>query len=739
MDVNGGRYRALAEAGAAGVLITNFVPEETSPDDVVWFNGQGFNSWYHEKEAPRLPVFSTPPRRARKLLGLLKNGPVFAHGEMKTRIYDGEIYTVTAVIPGESEEEYALFAHLYEPFIADDAVGFGVACELGRVLLQRGVKLKKTLRVVFSMELYGFSAFLADPARRRRIFAAMNLDSCAHWNRVIDFRKSPIFLPLFTDWFYRDRFTKYLPSFQWTESRGNLSDDTFGGDPAIGVVTNWLRNPCGSYHHNTGRHFELDWLVLKEEFPVMAAAVEELLTDGPSGNYDRRAAREMKAAAAPILNDPELTAFEKSIRLEAEYDRYAGMLRSWERFTGKKADFGPLKSVYEAKKRKTGPIRGELFSTAENRARGIVPERLLLGAPFGLSHVPYPERRRTAVSRMFWALFDGKRDLLTCVRILDGNSGVRTAPPQIAKIIDDLRFLERYGYVRLRPAVTVGGREIRNAFRELGLHAGMKLVVHSAFSALGQVEGGPELFCRLLQESLGKSGTLLMPVFAFPLYKGKDVRQFFDFRDTPSCCGILTETFRRLPGVFRSADPCHSFAAWGAGAADLVRDHHKVPTVSARSPLGLLEAADGWCLTVSAAGAVTFMHVVESSAGVPCLGVRTEEFPAVLSDGSKVKLRTWGWRATTCPDCPARRTAEIFDLMRKAKALRELPLGNAMLCLFRLADYRKAYETLLRKIPCRSRKVRPRVSAFTVKSDWDAKHDKLKKTTAFTGDLPEFR
>lgn len=738
VDVNGARYRALAEAGAAGVLVTKFSVVETSPDDVVWFNGQGYNSWYHEKEAPRLPVFSVPPRRAMKLLELLKKGPVFAHGEMKTRIYDGEIYTVTAIIPGESEEEYALFAHIYEPFAADDALGFATACEMGRVMVQRSVKPKKTLRVVISMELYGFSAFLADPERRRRIVAALSLDSVSYSLPEITFRLSTVSLPFFADWFYRDWFTKYLPSFAWSETRGNLSDDTFGGDPDLGIPTNWVRSPCGAYHHNTCRYFEPNWLLVKEKFPVLAAAVEQLITDGPAENYDQRAVREFTAEAKLILKDRELTDFEKAVRLEAEFNRYVGMLRSWEKFTGRRADLAPLTEAYDARKSKPGQIRHELFSPMERRAHAVVPERLRLGAPFGLSHVPYEERRKTTVSRMLWSLFDGKRDLLTCVRILDGNGNARTLPQQIGKIIDDLRFLEKYGYVRLLPAATIGGKEIRAAFRRLGIHSGMKLVVHSAFSAIGKVEGGPELFCRTLMESIGKEGTLLMPVFTFPLYAGKDFGQPFDYRNTPSCCGILTETFRTMPGVLRSADPCHSFAAWGAGAADFVRNHHKVPTVSELSPLGLLEAADGWCLTVSAAGAVTFMHVVESSFGAPCLGVRTEEFPAILSDGRRVKLRTWGWRATTCPDCPAHQTLEIFTLMRKAKALREVPLGNAMLCLFRLADYRQAYETLLRKTPCRSRKVRPRVCAFTVKSDWDAKRSKLKESTAFTDDLPEF-
>ena len=448
-NISGVRYRTLAEAGAAGLLVTSFDGLESSPDDVVWFNGQGYNGWYHEKEAPRLPVFSMPPRRGVKLLELLKKGKVTAHGEMNTRIYDGEIYTVTGIIPGESKEEYALFAHVYEPFVADDALGFAAACELGRMLIRRKAKLKKTLRVVISMELYGFSAFLADIKRRSRIIAAMSLDGFNYLCPKLDLRLSTVSLPFFTDWFYRDWFQKYLPTFEWSESKGNLSDDTFGGDPDIGIPTNWMRCPCGSSHHSTSKYFQPDWLLVKEKFLVMAGALETLLTDGPSGNYNARAVRDFKAAAKAILDNDGLTGFEKSVRLEAEYNRYSAMLASWERFTGGDADHCPLQQQYDRLKGKAGPVRNELFGTEENRARNIIPKRLLPGQPCCQSRVPYAERRKIAMPRLLWSLFDGSRDLLTCVRIMDGETGRRTDPAQIMNFIEVLQFLEQYGYVRI--------------------------------------------------------------------------------------------------------------------------------------------------------------------------------------------------------------------------------------------------------------------------------------------------
>ena len=736
VDVSGARYRAMAEAGAAGFVMTNRAVMDTSPDDVIWYNGQGFCGWYHEKEAPRLPVFSIPPRLAVKLLERLKKGKVTAHGEMNTRIYNGEIYTVTAVIPGESKEEYALFAHVYEPFAADDALGFAAACEIGQVIAERKVKLKKTLRVVISMELYGFSAYLADVKRRSRICAALSLDGFTYMQAKLDLRLSPISLPYFTDWFYRDWLQKYLPSFEWAESKGNLSDDTFGGDPDIGVPTNWVRSPCASYHHNTSRFFQPDWLLVKEKFPVLAGAVETLLTGGPAENYNPRAVREFKAAAMEILKEKSLTGFEKSVRLESEFDRYSAMLESWAKFTGKTAVLKPLKAAYEALKSKIGPVGYDRFSAMEYRAINVIPKRLTLGAPFCMSRVPYKERKKVTMPRMLWSLFDGKRDLLTCIRILDGEYKNRTGAGSIKANLDALHYLEKYGYVHLQPAVVVAPDDIRKAFRKLGLRAGMNLVVHSTFSSVGKVEGGAEAFCKELIRTLGPKGTLLMPAFTFQLYEGKEFGQPFDVRNTPSCCGILSEVFRKMRGVYRSCDPCHSFAAKGPHALELVRDHHKVPTVSELSPLGLLEKMDGWCMTVSAPGAVTFMHVVESSFGAPCLGVRTEEYPGILADGKKVKLRTWGWRAKTCPDCPANQIGKLFEMLRKADALREVKLGNAVLYLFRLADYRKVYEALLRKADCRNRDARPRVCSVTVKSDWDAKRGKLKKSSAFTGDLP---
>jgi len=394
----------------------------------------------------------------------------------------------------------------------------------------------------------------------------------------------------------------------------------------------------------------------------------------------------------------------------------------------------------------------EDLTAAEYKALNIVVKRLGDGAyPFSLAKVPYAERfgEHGELSQNVWALCDGKRTLLECIRIDDGKmddyeeGGAdcpirRSSRKEILAAIDFVKFAEKYGYCKILPAAPeMSAKEFEKAILALGVTKGMKLAVHSTFSSMGEVTGGAEAICDVFQRVIGKDGLLLMPTFTFQLYsKGKFFGKPYDVLNTPSRVGILGETFRHLPGVYRSYDPCHPWAAWGREAISFVEGHHLVTTISPKSPIGLLEQHDGWCMTISAAASVTFMHVVEYSYGARCTGMRTEEYDAILPDGQKVKLRTWSWREDTCERCPEHRTAEIYALLRKRHALRETMLGNAHITLFRLADYRKAYETLLKECCNKDSRAYPRTVATSVPSDWDEKRQCIKKnTTAYTGEF----
>jgi hypothetical protein len=136
----------------------------------------------------------------------------------------------------------------------------------------------------------------------------------------------------------------------------------------------------------------------------------------------------------------------------------------------------------------------------------------------------------------------------------------------------------------------ISAKDIAADLRVLGLGEGMNLVVHSALSSLGTVEGGADAVIDALLEVLGKSGTLAMPAFFFP------PSELFDPAVTPSRMGLITETFRKRSGVLRSFHPTHSVAAFGLLARYLVEGHKTATAFGIDSPLHRLAKSEGYVL-----------------------------------------------------------------------------------------------------------------------------------------------
>jgi aminoglycoside 3-N-acetyltransferase len=149
----------------------------------------------------------------------------------------------------------------------------------------------------------------------------------------------------------------------------------------------------------------------------------------------------------------------------------------------------------------------------------------------------------------------------------------------------------------------------------LGVRKGDCLLVHSAYDRFAGFTGKPLDVIRILQDSVGREGILAMPTLPFTgtAVGWAESGQVFDVRRTPSQVGLLTELFRRMPGVLRSVHPTHSVAAWGGRAADFVRDHHKAATpCGANSPYARLAELDGKIMLLGTGiGVLTYFHRVE--------------------------------------------------------------------------------------------------------------------------------
>ncbi|MBM3497402.1 MAG: AAC(3) family N-acetyltransferase [Armatimonadetes bacterium] len=257
----------------------------------------------------------------------------------------------------------------------------------------------------------------------------------------------------------------------------------------------------------------------------------------------------------------------------------------------------------------------------------------------------------------------------------------------------------------------------------LGLRAGDRAMVHSSLKSLGQVEGGALAVIGALQDVLTEEGLLLMPSFnhGAPFHAGGV--GYFDPRETPTENGLIPETFRALPGVWRSLNPTHAYCAWGRDAERYLNRHHLTLTMGPDSPQGILCREGGLCLFLGTDYFTnTFKHVVEMSTGAPCLGRRTLELPVHLPDGRAVKLRTWGYRGARCPISDpheyADREMERRGLHRRAQ------IGRSTVTLLRLTDFFQLLAGMLREgyaghPPCHECPVRPNPTPFDVPSDWD--------------------
>jgi len=156
-------------------------------------------------------------------------------------------------------------------------------------------------------------------------------------------------------------------------------------------------------------------------------------------------------------------------------------------------------------------------------------------------------------------------------------------------------------------------------FRSLGIRPGDTVLMHSSMKALG-TDQTPAFFLEALSSYLGDRGTLLLPTFTYEEVTPE--HPVFSVTESASCVGLLTNTFRKMPGVIRSVHPTHSCAARGYRADELTREHLLDHTpVGPHSPFRLLPEAGGKVLMLGPVNVHnTFLHGMEEIVSAPwCL------------------------------------------------------------------------------------------------------------------------
>lgn len=445
----------LRQNGAVGVVAVDFLSGKDYPDSIRWFNGTGRFGWYPLAGDQRLPLFAISARQGTMLLKKLASGKVTLHGVMDSRIYSGKIYTVTAVIPGKSEQEYALFSHIYEPFAADNAIGFGAICAIGKAIREVYGTPERTLRVVFGMELYGFAAYLADPGRAERISGALNMDAINHKKqKLLTFVDSPLCAPWFGDWVIPEILQQKLPDTTIIRQQGNLSDDTFAGDPLCGnVPVNWCKNPSGSAHHCGCEDFEADWQWAAEEFPAFASAIAAMLqfSAEETEKFPAFAVTEFQAQSRLICQSDKRPD-EKLLLLKGVCNYLSGKLDSAAKYCRTVADTTALEKIF---RESCAAVSGtSCLTETEALLAKIIPQRDE-ATPFSLAKIPYNERKSFRLNRLLYSLFDGKNSLLEAFRLADWQLNTSSSETEIQNELQRLKYLEKYGYVTLKQSKSI--------------------------------------------------------------------------------------------------------------------------------------------------------------------------------------------------------------------------------------------------------------------------------------------
>jgi len=156
-----------------------------------------------------------------------------------------------------------------------------------------------------------------------------------------------------------------------------------------------------------------------------------------------------------------------------------------------------------------------------------------------------------------------------------------------------------------------GVDDLARQLGSLGVEPGGVLVVHTAFSRVGPVEGGPSGLIDALCRAVGPEGTLVMPAMS------DSDDEVFDVATTPCrAMGIVADTFWRLPDVRRGDSP-HSFAATGPLAATITRPQPVDVPHGPDSPPGRVHELGGQILLVGVGHeSNTTIHLAEALAGV---------------------------------------------------------------------------------------------------------------------------
>lgn len=721
MDLYHG-WAGFAEKGALGVIADRPVPDFS--DATAWTKfGWGGLALGHA--AGRLVGFSLSERAGDALRRLLaKHGELRLHARVDARRYVGTHDVVSGLVLGrdDPQDEVWALAHGSEPGALDNASGVAICVEIARILeglIASGAlpRPRRTLRLLNGYECYGFFKYLEEVERFQPPLAGVVIDTVGsrpevcngrlHWHATVP--QSAGFVDRVGAAMLRAALDLGNPGYTLFEEPFVETSDTLIGDPQYGFPAPWItthfrdRDQASATYHSSADTPER---ASPEGLALCAAAMAGylyFLADAATPEALDLARAEMAYALGAIdaaSGDPPRRARARDNGL-----RSLERLPRW--FWG--GEHTRIRAELET-------CRGELLAAVpidpptprpavpDRPGAGRVPRRIAPLTPAG-DNTPAPILARLRASGLqSWALFwaNGERTLAE----IAGELAVEyRREVELAAVVAFFEAHEELGYVRLVDAERIVSRTRLVAdLRALGLTAGMDLMVHSALSRVGHVEGGAGTVVAAILEAIGPEGTLLLPSF------NHDGAQVFNPLATPTTNGAIADAAWRRADAVRSLHPTHAVAAIGPRAAEYCAGHLEVGIWAQESPIGRLIHGGGFILSLGVThDRSTAYHVAESSIPCGCVDPFGRRARVVAPDGAVIAVRGLSWRAEECPVPPSR----IDESLDARNLQRHGQVGEARATLVRAKDLWEVHREHL-KDRCPTCEIQPEPDPFAL-------------------------
>ncbi|MCK5850477.1 MAG: AAC(3) family N-acetyltransferase [Kiritimatiellae bacterium] len=647
------RFDLVEFAARKGALAVITITDHQSNKAARWLNA----AVPFDAKRQCVPCFSLTPADGRKLSHMLKSDPqIRLRARVKAKRYAGTLPMLTGTVGSGSPEIYVA-GHIDEIGALDNASGCGVAIEALRVLQKiygsKGfTKQKRCIRFFFSSEVRGQQGFLNCTDSSSNFVTGINLDmvgeKTGRKNPQMIFRTGFRHIPHFAAHVLREAVetaNREVGKIGAGEGKNFVSDGAFGAAGRTGHVS--LEQETGWTYHSSADtpallcNHTLKWTGVATTaflYKISRMDNQEVLrlakkirtkASGKMRNRDKDAVKAGKWALTELRTLRKMIYVPPVCHKSSPAECYrAGISKTtgcWPEIKQKDRLNAEIQTLKDELRPNTVAHNRITRTRESGKADNLVPLSLFKGFlsfedRIGDKAVKKLKRRTGQIpgwgtASWVWMLptfFNGKRTLTEILTELD-TIGVEIDPTAAVNLT---RYLTDIGRVRLQPILN--GKAIHKAIKTAGVRKGSILMTHTSLSRFGYIQGGAKTVITALLDVLGPQGTLIMPTHSNNLLGGHPYIK----EDSRSNSGAITEYFRNMPGVLRSAHPTHSVTAYGPAAAELVNAHHVDQAPLARAGFwGKLYDMNGNVLLMCPIKSATIFHTGETWTDLPQLSV----------------------------------------------------------------------------------------------------------------------